>query len=111
MLPNPDKLDRWLKSGIIKSHILSGVHCYGGIIIKSANSGPLTLELGPRGLSKFEWMRSLRGCLHGMQWLMSHGLPNLTLFQVGGKQNHETVTSQTLTIFDLLKMGVGGSTE
>ena len=28
----------------------------------------------PKGSRKFEWMKNLRGVLHGMKWIMFHGL-------------------------------------
>jgi hypothetical protein len=33
-------------------------------------------SLKPTGSRKFEWMKNLPGVLHGMQWILIHGLPD-----------------------------------
>ena len=56
---------------------------------------------GPKGPRKFEWVKYL----HGMQWIMFHGLPEFASSPPlwGGRNtNQETMTLQNLTTLDLL---------
>lgn len=32
---------------------------------------------GPEGPKKFAWMKNLHGTMHGTDWMMFHGLPNI----------------------------------
>ena len=46
-------------------------------------------------------MKKLQGVLHGMQWIMFHGLMNLLqahFIEVGLAQNQENITLQNLTM-------------